>query len=57
MPVCLEVPRGKRQQESLQVVLAVEKKASFCKLSRRTLHEGSDTERQMNNEINDGNSC
>lgn len=26
MPVCLEVPRGKRQQESLQVVLAVEKK-------------------------------
>lgn len=40
MPVCLEVPRGKRQQESLQVVLAVEKKASFCKLSRRTLHEG-----------------
>lgn len=35
----------------------VEKKASLCKLSRSSVHEGSGTESQMNSEISGGNGC
>lgn len=33
------------------------KKASLCKLSRSSVHEGSGTESQMNSEISGGNGC